>query len=61
VGGLMLLEDLKAAAEKISGIARPEKVVPRKRKPRKLRFADDGETPQQSPLPAPDLSLAGAA
>jgi uncharacterized protein YjlB len=51
MGGLMLLEDLKAAAEKISGSGRPEKVVPRRRKPRRFRFADDGQTPNNPRFP----------
>jgi uncharacterized protein YjlB len=48
---MMLLEDLKAAGEKLSGIARPARVPVRKRKPHLLRFADDGQTPNNPEFP----------
>jgi uncharacterized protein YjlB len=51
MGGLTLLEGLKSAAEKISGIGRPEKVNPVKRKPLLVKLADDGQTPNNPHFP----------
>jgi uncharacterized protein YjlB len=39
------LEAIKAIAERLTGIARPKAVIPRKRKAHALRFKGDGETP----------------
>jgi uncharacterized protein YjlB len=47
----MLLEDIKAAGEKITGLARPGRVVPRKRKPHAFHFRDDGQTPNNPHFP----------
>ncbi|HWC64031.1 MAG TPA: hypothetical protein VG501_10445 [Rhizomicrobium sp.] len=47
----MLLEDLKSLGERMTGIGRPERVVPLKRKPHLFRFEDDGETPNNPHLP----------
>jgi uncharacterized protein YjlB len=46
-----ILEDLKAAGERLTGVGRPAKVVPRARKPHLYRFADDGRTPNNPRLP----------
>src|SRR5579885_2835809 len=47
----MWTETVKAAAEKISGIKRPDKVMPRTRKAHAFRFADDGKTPNNPRFP----------
>ena len=47
----MLLEDLKAAGEKITGLAKPGNVIPRKRQPHTFRFRDDGQTPNNPHFP----------
>src|SRR6478672_8003048 len=45
------LEDAKVLAERLTGIGRPRKVVPRQRKPQAFHFKDDGETPNNPRLP----------
>ena len=47
----MWLEDVKAAAERLTGIGRPDKVVPRARKPHAFFFRDDGKTPNNPRFP----------
>ena len=47
----MSLQDVKALGEKLTGMARPRRVVPRRRKAHPLRFADDGGTPNNPHLP----------
>ena len=47
----MLLQDIKAAAEKLTGLGRPHKVVPRPRQPHLFHFADDGQTPNNPHFP----------
>jgi uncharacterized protein YjlB len=45
------LQDLKALAERATGIARPGSVTPRRRKAHAILFRDDGETPNNSRFP----------
>jgi uncharacterized protein YjlB len=47
----MLMEELKSAGEKLTGLATPRHVTPRRRKPHLLHFDDDGETPNNPSLP----------
>jgi uncharacterized protein YjlB len=47
----MLLEDVKAAGERLTGIGRARKIVPRARKPHAFFFQDDGETPNNPHFP----------
>jgi uncharacterized protein YjlB len=47
----MLLEDIKAMGEKLTGYRRPGKVSPRPRKAHLFRFADDGQTPNNPHFP----------
>jgi len=46
-----ILEDVKAVAERLTGIARPEAVIPRSRKPHAMSFKGDGETPNNPRCP----------
>jgi uncharacterized protein YjlB len=45
------LEDLKSLAERLTGIARPKAVTPRRRKPHAILFRDDGKTPNNPSYP----------
>ncbi len=47
----MSFEGLKAIGEKLTGLGRPRRVVPRPRKAHLLRFADDGATPNNPFFP----------
>lgn len=46
-----MLEDLKAAGEKLTGLGRPSRVTPRPRQAHVFRFADDAETPNNHHFP----------
>src|SRR5712671_1763119 len=46
-----MLEQIKPIAEKLTGIARPEAVIPRKRKAHAILFKGDGETPNNPDFP----------
>lgn len=58
------LEDMKSLVERLTGIGRPESVVPRRRKPHAILFKGDGQTPNNPRLPfilyRSPLSLADA-
>ena len=45
------LEDVKSLAERLTGLSRPDRVVPRPRKPHAVFFRDDGETPNNQHYP----------
>lgn len=45
------LEDIKAMAERLTGLARPQAVIPRTRKAHAMLFKGDGETPNNPNLP----------
>jgi uncharacterized protein YjlB len=45
------LEDIKSLTERLTGIGRPDTVVPRRRKANALLFRDDGETPNNPLFP----------
>jgi uncharacterized protein YjlB len=47
----MAFEDVKAIAEKLTGLGRPRRVVLRIRKPHAFHFRDDGETPNNPRFP----------
>jgi uncharacterized protein YjlB len=47
----MWIQDVKAAAEKVTGYRRPDTVMPRTRKPHLFRFDDDGRTPNNPRFP----------
>ncbi len=59
------LQDIKSAAERLTGIGRPKSVIPRQREPHALTFHGDGQTPNNPRFPfvfyrSPiDLSVAG--
>lgn len=46
-----VMEDIKAAGEKLTGIGRPAHVTVRSRKPHLFRFTDDGRTPNNPRFP----------
>lgn len=45
------IEDIKSLAERLTGIARPDQVTPRRRKPHAILIQGDGETPNNPALP----------
>ena len=57
------LQDMKSAAERLTGIARPKVVIPRPRKANAILFEGDGETPNNPRFPLilyrSPVSLAG--
>lgn len=59
------LQDMKSAAERLTGIARPKVVIPRPRKANAILLEGDGETPNNPRFPLilyrSPVSLAGAA
>jgi uncharacterized protein YjlB len=51
VATVPILEDIKSLAEAFTGIGRPDRVTPRKRKAHAILFLDDGDTPNNPRFP----------
>jgi uncharacterized protein YjlB len=45
------LEGLRTTVRRVTGASAPRRITPNKRKPHAYRFADDGETPNNTVLP----------